>query len=211
MSCKDIIILFVLTIGLPLCVFACNNTPVPPPPPVDYEFEQRVQECMVNSINLAYGWGELRSPMSPEENKKFEEHCVGELITKYSHKRRCWTFWSKPETFVADVAARNLRGSKAKTNFPLPPPSHLPPYHNLQFNERPNPNYSFVDQQMFMPPRQQTAALPSHRHPVVPDDCHSDCDSSSSVVDDMDCENIASWSFKKLLPFDMELLVQQTN
>ncbi|KAK7276880.1 hypothetical protein RIF29_18026 [Crotalaria pallida] len=37
--------------------------------------------------------------------------------------------------------------------------------------------------------------------PVVPEDCHSDCDSSSSVVDDGD--GIASSSFKVPLPFDL--------
>ncbi|XP_057725878.1 ethylene-responsive transcription factor 3-like [Arachis stenosperma] len=37
--------------------------------------------------------------------------------------------------------------------------------------------------------------------PVVPEDCHSDCDSSSSVVDDGD--NIVSSSFRAPLPFDL--------
>lgn len=36
--------------------------------------------------------------------------------------------------------------------------------------------------------------------PVVPEDCHSDCDSSSSVVDDGD---MASSSYRKTLPFDL--------
>ncbi|XWS51823.1 hypothetical protein CRYUN_Cryun11dG0015500 [Craigia yunnanensis] len=36
--------------------------------------------------------------------------------------------------------------------------------------------------------------------PVVPEDCHSDCDSSSSVVDE---EDIASSSCRKTLPFDL--------
>ncbi|TMW98771.1 hypothetical protein EJD97_003506 [Solanum chilense] len=62
------------------------------------------------------------------------------------------------------------------------------------------------------PPRQQTAAsVPSRKYPrsppVVPDDCHSDCDSSSSVVEDGECDNdnIASSSFRKPLPFDLNL------
>lgn len=47
----------------------------------------------------------------------------------------------------------------------------------------------------------------SRRHPrsppVVPDDCHSDCDSSSSVIDDGDFD-IASSSFRKP-PFSFDL------
>ncbi|KAJ4981152.1 hypothetical protein NE237_031989 [Protea cynaroides] len=38
---------------------------------------------------------------------------------------------------------------------------------------------------------------------VLPDDCHSDCDSSSSVIDDGD---IASSSFRRTLPFDLNRL-----
>lgn len=61
------------------------------------------------------------------------------------------------------------------------------------------------------PPRQQTAVLPLRKHPrsppVEPDDCRSDCDSSSSVVEDGDCEggndNIVSSSFRNPLPFDL--------
>ncbi|XP_019167089.1 PREDICTED: ethylene-responsive transcription factor 3-like [Ipomoea nil] len=62
------------------------------------------------------------------------------------------------------------------------------------------------------PPRPQTTtppAIPSRHHPrsspVVPDDCHSDCDSSSSVVEDGDYENFVSSSFRKPLPFDLNM------
>lgn len=48
------------------------------------------------------------------------------------------------------------------------------------------------------PPPRASAAVPSRRHPrsppIVPDDCHSDCDSSSSVIDDGECEIGASSS-----------------
>ncbi|KAL6543138.1 Ethylene-responsive transcription factor 3 [Orobanche hederae] len=40
--------------------------------------------------------------------------------------------------------------------------------------------------------------------PVVPDDCRSDCDSSSSVVDDTDCD-IASSSCKMSFLFDLNM------
>nr|GMD40264.1 ethylene-responsive transcription factor 3-like [Ipomoea batatas] len=59
------------------------------------------------------------------------------------------------------------------------------------------------------PPPPQTAETPNRRQPrsppIAPDDCHSDCDSSLSVVDDRDCENIASSSFRKSLSFDLNL------
>lgn len=49
----------------------------------------------------------------------------------------------------------------------------------------------------------------SRRHPrsppMVPDDCHSDCDSSSSVVDDGYCDIASSSSRKSALPFDLNL------
>lgn len=41
--------------------------------------------------------------------------------------------------------------------------------------------------------------------PVMPEDCHSDCDSSSSVADD-DNGDIASSSCRKPLPFDLNFL-----
>ncbi|KAJ0101908.1 hypothetical protein Patl1_04113 [Pistacia atlantica] len=60
------------------------------------------------------------------------------------------------------------------------------------------------------PPQQSrstnlTAAASSRRYPrtppVVPEDCHSDCDSSSSVIDDDG--DIALSSCRKPLPFDL--------
>lgn len=56
------------------------------------------------------------------------------------------------------------------------------------------------------PPQTLTAAS-TRRYPrtppLVPEDCHSDCDSSSSVVDDGD--DIASSSFRTPLPFDLNV------
>lgn len=58
------------------------------------------------------------------------------------------------------------------------------------------------------PPPPQPIVQQQRRHPrsppVAPDDCHSDCDSSSSVVDDADCD-IASSSCKKPMPFDLNM------
>ncbi|KAL0320832.1 UNVERIFIED_CONTAM: Ethylene-responsive transcription factor 3 [Sesamum radiatum] len=59
------------------------------------------------------------------------------------------------------------------------------------------------------PPPPPQLVQQQRRHPrsppVVPDDCRSDCDSSSSVVDDTECD-IASSSCKKPLPFDLNML-----
>lgn len=134
-----------------------------------------------------------------------------------------------------DAAARKLKGPNAKTNFPPPATAQLPPYHRHHFNQISIAKYPFIGSLMHTqdprimsqrpasssmsstvesfsgprPPRPKTAVTPSRRHPrsppVVPDDCHSDCDSSSSVVDDGDCENIASSSFRKPLSFDLNL------
>lgn len=50
------------------------------------------------------------------------------------------------------------------------------------------------------------AAVPKvQRQPVPPEDCRSDCDSSSSVVDDNDDDCVLTSSFRKVLPFDLNL------
>ncbi|KAJ9182613.1 hypothetical protein P3X46_006589 [Hevea brasiliensis] len=51
-----------------------------------------------------------------------------------------------------------------------------------------------------------TAPRKNHRRctpPMVPEDCHSDCDSSSSVVDDREIASSPSLSCRKPLPFDL--------
>ncbi|OAY46072.1 ethylene-responsive transcription factor 3 [Manihot esculenta] len=51
----------------------------------------------------------------------------------------------------------------------------------------------------------KTAPKKTHRRtqPMLPDDCHSDCDSSSSVVDDGDIASSSSLCCRKPLPFDL--------
>ncbi|KAH6768045.1 ethylene responsive element binding factor 3 [Perilla frutescens var. frutescens] len=65
-------------------------------------------------------------------------------------------------------------------------------------------SFSGPRQQLPLPPPPQQQRRYPRSPPVVPDDCRSDCDSSSSVVDDTECD-IASSSCKKPLPFDLNM------
>ncbi|XP_038903183.1 ethylene-responsive transcription factor 3 [Benincasa hispida] len=135
-----------------------------------------------------------------------------------------------------DNAAITLRGPKAKTNFPLPnptsffdyppfppPPHHHPvnaapdPFPDPRFQIRPTSSSLSSTVESFSGPRPPstvttavTTTSPSRRYPrtppVLPEDCHSDCDSSSSVVDDGD--DIASSAVvprRPPLPFDLNI------
>ncbi|GLU23823.1 hypothetical protein SLE2022_397990 [Rubroshorea leprosula] len=127
-----------------------------------------------------------------------------------------------------DTAARRFRGPKARTNFPLNS-THVTsfPYENAGdrfMDRRLYPLDEFQDHEV-NPQRPTSSSLSStvesfsgprrpqklaniaavsrmypRSPPMAPEDCHSDCGSSSSVVDDGD---IASSSLQKPLLFDL--------
>ncbi|CAK9134765.1 unnamed protein product [Ilex paraguariensis] len=176
----------------------------------------------------AIGSGSVRNPEKEQRFRGVRKRPWGRFAAEIRDplkKTRVWlgTFDSAEDAARAyDAAALSLRGPKTKTNFPSLPIA-IQENPNVENNQH-RDQHRFQMFEQFRHSRHTSSSLsstlesssgprPSNppppririerrlKPPVPPDDCHSDCDSSSSVIDDLAADQTSS--FHKPLPFDL--------